>query len=171
MPGQTSRRTFLTLAGASVGLLATRQVQASEPGRAPGPAPRAEQAVIVGFSGTELEVRVEASGRRETLEPRDFGDWKHQIGDRVVVFEDPSGRRSVKPFVTTVDAPLPGRPSHVEIGSLVKIGDRTARISSESLRGRFEALRSRSPRAVVHWLLIENVLSGEHRVFGVMERP
>lgn len=181
MPTQPSRRTFLTLAGASVGLLATSGAQALERGgsgparldsetpRGARPIERLHLATIVGLRGAELEVKVEASGRTYTLQPRDFGDWEHRIGDRVVVAEDPSGHRSVKPFVTTVDAPLPRRLSTVEIGSVIEVGEHSARIGSESVKKEIEAIRARSPRAEVHWLLIENVQTGEFRVFGVID--
>ena len=172
MPTQASRRTFLTLAGASVGLIATsgRSSQALEPGGSgPRPIERLSLATIVGFSGAELKVQVEESGLTYTLEPRDFGDWTHQVGDRVVVAEDPSGLRLAKPFVTTVDAPLPRRPSKVEIGSVIEVGEHSARISSESVKKKLEALQARPPRAEVHWLLIENVRTGELRVFGVID--
>lgn len=183
MPTQASRRTFLTLAGASVGLIATsvRGAQPREPGssgpagtdseppRGARPIERLSLATIVGFSGAELKVQLEESGLTYTLEPRDFGDWEHQIGDRVVVAEDPSGRRSVKPYVATVDAPLPRRPSAVEVGSVIQVGERSARIGSESVKEKYEAIRARSLRAEVHWLLIENVRTGELRVFGVID--
>ncbi|HEV2853725.1 MAG TPA: hypothetical protein VHC97_13055 [Thermoanaerobaculia bacterium] len=171
MPKQASRRTFLTLAGASAGLLATnvRGALALEHG-GPGPAAeRTQVATIVGLAGAELEVKVEGSGLTYTLKPQDFGDWTHRIGDRVVVVEDPSGRRSVKPYVTTVNAPLPDRPSKVEIGSVIEVGQYSARISSESVKRAYEAIQARSPRAVVHWLLIENVRDGQFRVFGVVD--
>ncbi len=170
---QTSRRTFLTLAGASAGLIAmnVRGALALEPS-GPGPAAgRAQVATIVGFAGAELEVKVEKSGLTYTLKPQDFGDWEHRIGDRVVVTEDPSGRRSVKPYVTTVNAPLPGEPARVEIGSMIEVGPYSARISSESVKKSYEALQARSPREKVHWLLIENVRDGQFRVFGVVDHP
>lgn len=178
MPSQASRRTFLTLAGASVGLIAAGGARALEHGgfetdsEAPRGArflERASVATIVGLAGEGLEVQVDETGLTDTLKPEDFGDWTHQVGDRVVVAEDPSGGRSVKPYVRTVDARLPGRPSHLEIGSVIQIGDQTARISSESVKNAVEAIRARSPRAEVHWLLSENVQTGELRVFGVMD--
>lgn len=178
MPKQASRRTFLTLAGASVGLIATnvRGALALErggsesPRNAPSrPLERSQVATIVGLSGAELEVKVEESGLTYTLKPEDFGDWEHRIGDRVVVVEDQAGRRSVKPYVTTVNAPLPHRPSKVEIGSVIEVGQYSARISSESVKRAYEAIQARSPRAVVHWLLIENVRDGQFRVFGVVD--
>ena len=86
-----------------------------------------------------------------------------------MVAEDPSGRRSVKPYVTTVDAPLPRRLSKVEIGSVIAVGERPALIGSESVRQKIEAIRASSPRAEAHWLLVENVRTGELRVFGVIE--
>src|SRR5215208_2156104 len=159
---QTSRRTFLTLAGASVGLIATnvRGALALEHG-GPGPAAeRAQVATIVGFRGAELEVKADESGLTYRLKPQDFGDWTHRIGDRVVVVEDPAGHRSVKPYVTTVNAPLPGGPAKVEIGSVIEVGQYSARISSESVKRAYEALQARSPRRTVHWLLIENVRDG-----------
>ena len=171
MPEQTSRRTFLTLAGASAGLLATNVRGALALEReAPGPAvERTKVATIVGLAGAELEVKVEASGLTYTLKPQDFGDWEHRIGDRVVVVEDPAGRRSVKPYVTTVDAPLPGGPAKVEIGSVIEVGQYSARISSESVKRTYEVIQARSPRAKVHWLLIENVRDGQFRVFGIVD--
>lgn len=170
MPKQASRRTFLTLAGASVGLMAanvrgTLALERDAPSR---PLGRSQAATIVGLAGADLEVKVEESGRTYTLKPEDFGDWTHRVGDRVVVVEDPSGRRLVKPFVTTVDAPLPGRPAKVEIGSVIEVGEYSARISSESVKRAYEAIQARSPRAMVHWLLIENVQDGQFRVFGVI---
>lgn len=167
MPEQASRRTFLTLAGASVGLIATQGALALE--QAPSrPLERSQVATIVGLSGGELEVKVEESGLTYTLKPQDFGDWVHQVGDRVVVVEDAAGRRSAKPFVTTVDAPLPGRPAKVEVGSVIEVGKYSARISSESVKRAYEAIQAKSPRATAHWLLIENVRDGQFRVFGVI---
>lgn len=169
MPIQTSRRSFLTLAGASVGLVATGAREAKALARG-GPGPAAlEIATIAGLAGAELEVEVEKSGRKYTLEPRDFGEWEHQVGDRVVVVEDPSGHRSVKPYVTTVDAPLPRLTSRVEVGSVITVGERSARIGSASVKAELEAIRAKSPRAMVHWLLIENAKAGEFRVFGVID--
>lgn len=172
-----TRRTFLTLAGASVGLIATggRVAQALDDGGFEEPLhggrglERSSLATIVGLAGAELVVQAEESGETWTLEPRDFGDWTHQVGDRVVVAEDPSGHRSVKPFVITVDAPLPRGLSAVGTGSVIRIGERSARIDSERVKRAVEAIRARSSRAEVHWLLSENAQTGELRVFGVMD--
>jgi signal peptidase I len=171
---QTSRRTFLTLAGASVGLLTTGLQGAKALERLGGSAPprltkRVYTATVVGLSGDELEVEVPEVGRRLKLKPQDFGDWTHQVGERVVVDRTSSGSRAIKPFVTTVDAPLPRWPSKVEVGSVVQVGERSARIGSESVKRTYEAIRARSPQATLHWLLIENAHTGELRVFGVID--
>lgn len=170
---EVKRRRFLTLAGASVGLLATGAGSAGASSSTPSnrsasPVEKANPGVMVGISGTELEVELDGTGRRVRLAARDFGQWDHQIGDRVIVAQDTTGNQSIRPLVETLNAPLPR--GSVDLGSMIEIGGRSARVSSQAAKTAIDQLRAGTSKSSAHWLLIENSRTGELRVFGVMDR-
>jgi hypothetical protein len=173
MTVRASRRSFLAFAGASAGLLATgagRAEALERQGPPPGATETTSPATIVGITGSVLEVRPDGFNEHIRLETEDFGTWKHELGDRVIIVREPSGRKVARPFVTTIDAPLPRRPEKVQVDSVIEVGKISARVGSEGVKAAYEAMKAASYRGPAHWLLIENSRTGELRVFGVIGR-
>lgn len=98
------------------------------------------------------------------LPPNGFSaTWVHERGDRVVVMEDRNGVWEVHPLVTTVNAPPP---ELFQLGNRYQVAEHQVLLSDPAVERAVRDLRSRSRQ--VHWLLAENVHSGEMRAFGAI---
>ncbi|MCB1037330.1 MAG: hypothetical protein KDD47_26100 [Acidobacteria bacterium] len=131
------------------------------------PKGRHRLATVTALGSEGLEVQVDDS--LETLEvvPRHFGGWRHAIGDRVFVVEEPGDPAAAEPLVTPIDAPLP---VSVEMGRMIWLGETSARVTSPEVVERAKEIRFEGTSGPCHWLLIENTQAGECRVFGVINR-
>jgi hypothetical protein len=169
---QTSRRHFLTVASATGLLAATAPpLQALRSEESEGPVlefqGRHRVGTVTALQSGDLDVQVEDSVEPLRVTPRYFGEWQYQIGDRVLVVEEPDDSPVAEPLVVPVDAPLPDR---VELGLVIRLGEITARVDSRKVVERAREIRHRDAPDPSHWLLIENTQTGEYRVFGVVNR-